>query len=74
MKKRNKGPQRYYVPEINQEIKVETTGGSNKYVAHYPGGPERVTQRDILNGKWEHRGGWGDKRESDQSTMPELSQ
>lgn len=57
-KKLIKGPQRYFVPELNQDIKVESTGATNRYVAHFPTGPERVMTADIKDGKWEHKGHW----------------
>lgn len=57
-----KSPQKYYVPDLGQEIQVEQIS-SNQWVAHYPTGPERVSQRDMRDGKWEHRGRWESKNE-----------
>lgn len=68
MKRKSKGPQRYYAPELDMEIKVETTGQTNKYVAHYPTGPERINQSEMRSLKWEHRGEWN-KREDGPSTI-----
>lgn len=51
-------PQRYFVPELNQEIKVETVAAGSKYVAHYPTGPERVSWSEVRDSEWEHRGEW----------------
>lgn len=55
-----KTPQRYYVPELDKEIKVETITNKVK-VAHFPDGAERVTTQEIKIGKWEHRGIWVEK-------------
>lgn len=60
--------QRYYVPELDQEIMVETTVRHNVYVAHYPGCPERVTQLEMREGKWEHLGDW----DNDKKTMEDI--
>ena len=55
--------QRYFVPELNLEIKVEKVS-TKVYVAHFPDGAERVRLVDMNEAKWENRGRWeakGDK-------------
>lgn len=53
-------PQRYYVPALGIEIKVEVVNTS-RYVAWYPTGPERVTYSEVREGDWERRGNWEEK-------------
>lgn len=59
-----KRPQKYYVPELDKEIKVECLMGSHKYVVHYPTGPERATWSEVNSHGWEHRGDWKDQEEA----------
>jgi hypothetical protein len=48
-------PQRYFVPEIDAEIKVERVT-EKRFIAHLPGGLERVDYRDLR--EWENKGEW----------------
>jgi hypothetical protein len=50
-------PQRYFVPEINAEVKVERVT-EKRYVAHLPDGLERVMLHDMK--EWENRGEWNE--------------
>jgi hypothetical protein len=50
-------PQKYFVPGLGREIKVEPVN-TRHFVAHYPTGLERVTKSEMEAGEWEHRGKW----------------
>lgn len=56
-----KRPQAYFVPELNQIIKVEIIS-SSIYCAHYPTGAERVTYSEVREGDWQHKGNWEEQQ------------
>lgn len=45
----------YYVPELKMDLRV-TFITVNRYVADFPGGPERVKESDMKG--WVHKGAW----------------
>ena len=47
----------YFVPEINQVIKVEKAFYKT-YVAHYPNGLERINFSEMKENGWECKGRW----------------
>jgi hypothetical protein len=57
------GPQRYYVPELNIEIKVEYLNNKT-YVAHFPGGSERTSYYTMMKEGWVHKGPWIEEQEA----------
>jgi hypothetical protein len=53
---------KYFVPEINKEIKVERVHNKT-YVADIGEGPERIPLWQMKADKWECRGKWEDENE-----------
>lgn len=60
---RPKEAQRYYVPEIKAEVKVEAHQ-TQVYVAHLPSGPERVGRYEMSRTGWIHLGPWDRKEDT----------
>jgi hypothetical protein len=48
-------PQRYYVPDLGLEVKVERIN-EKRYCVHLPTGMERVALHEMKG--WENRGEW----------------
>ena len=51
--------QRYFVPELKAEIKVEYLS-TNRYLAHFPEGVEKVRSAKMKKEAWEYKGKWED--------------
>jgi hypothetical protein len=50
-----KTAQKYFVPDLGVELKVETIS-TGRFVVHFPTGPERVRYTDMK--EWTHLGEW----------------
>jgi hypothetical protein len=54
---RHKEAQRYYVPDLKQDVKVEQLG-TQVHVANFPSGPERIGNYEMRSRGWVHLGPW----------------
>lgn len=52
----------YFVPGINQKIKVERVFNKT-YVANFKDGPERISLKDIKDEQWQCLGKWEELNE-----------
>lgn len=52
---KQKGPQKYFVPELNASIGTEWISYKT-YVAYFPEGLERIVVREMKD--WKHEGAW----------------
>lgn len=65
---RGREAQRYYVPEIQKDVKVETVQ-HRLYIAHLPTGPERVGKYEMSRTGWVHLGPWEKKDDTNMGIL-----